>query len=101
MPPALEINTIWKFEIGPEAEQTIETPKLWDPLHVDFQGNNMVIWAEVDSRSEMIERTIGIRGTGTPLPDKSWQWLYIGTVQSRNGFVWHVYWKALGQNGTE
>jgi hypothetical protein len=95
MPPEQQVNAIWKFELDVDAEQTIETPQVWEPLHVGYQDNRLVLWAEVDSRSKMVERTIGIRGTGIPLPNKHWQWLYIGTVQSRHGFVWHVYWKAL------
>ena len=98
MPPDLEVDTIWKYELGYTHEQTIRTPIVWRPIHVEMQDGILCLWAEVDSRSDIVERTIAVYGTGHPLRDMHWQWQHLGSTLAAGGqLVWHVYWKELGR----
>ena len=100
-----EPDVIWKYELEVTDHQTIETPKFWNPLKVDYLNpDTLCIWAEVEQAGDMVERTIAIYGTGRLLPGKHWQWVHIGTVLDHGSIpgdivmVWHVYWKLLGQD---
>ena len=90
MPPELEPNTIWKYELEMVDEQTIRTPIVWNPIHVDMQDGILCLWAEVDARSTTTERTIGVYGTGHSLRDKHWQWQHLDPTQ-RHVWVWTLF----------
>ena len=89
-------DTIWKYELEYENDQTIQTPRLWKPLHIGMQNGAICLWAEVDSEdSDIVERRISVHGTGHPLRVHHHEWSHLGTTVDENlGLVWHVYYKG-------
>lgn len=61
-------------------------------LNVQIQGNELVLWAEVNPKNEVEERLIEIVGTGGPLNDlkPAQKRNYINTFQL-GWFVGHVF----------
>lgn len=60
-------------------------------LTVAAQGNALVLWAKVDSKSEVLMlRTFAIYATGEAIPHEPQTTKYIGTV-FQGDFVWHVF----------
>lgn len=64
------------------------TPIDFTPLHIDVQGNEIYLWAEVDPDTEVGRRLFFCRGTGHHV---EMGLDYIGTVLQRP-FVWHFFW---------
>ena len=82
---------IFKFPIALSAEPTIVNSPIVEILDVEFQGDNLCVWVEVDDGPSE-EFPFYIVGTGHPVPDEAVD--HIGTVH-RSGYVWHVYTKAF------
>jgi hypothetical protein len=55
-------------------------------LHVDMQGRDFWIWAEVNTDVRMETRTFEVVGTGWELDENMF---YVGTCFD-NDFVWHI-----------
>jgi hypothetical protein len=56
-------------------------------LHVAMQGQQICIWALVDTRQQASNRLFVVYGTGHPITTVG---SYIGTAHDRQ-FVWHVF----------
>ena len=82
--------TIWKYPLQATERQTVTMPVGAEILTVQTQHNRASLWAQVDDTQRPIERTIGIYGTGHPLPSGAIS--YIGTFQiDRGTLVFHVF----------
>ncbi len=81
--------TIYKYELKIKDSQLVELPWMSNILSVQFQNGTLCLWAEVDTTTAKIQRTILIFGTGNPIEDKDDR-VFLGTAQ-HNGFVWHVF----------
>lgn len=89
-------RTIFKFPIELTDRPTIVPAPILEILDVEFQGNNLYVWAEVDDGpSENFP--FYVIGTGHPIPDEAVD--HVGTVH-KNGFVWHIYTKAFWTDDT-
>lgn len=82
-------NTIWKFALALTGSQEIRMPENAQILSVQYQADNLVLWAIVNPAKPIVPRTIMIFGTGHLLPDLDLR-NFIGTVQD-GGLVWHVF----------
>jgi len=82
---------IWKYTLNMLDQQRISMPKNSKILTVQTQNDIPQIWVLVDQTEELTEvRTIGIHGTGNPIPDNPG--IYIGTFQIHYGqLVFHVF----------
>lgn len=80
------MQTIYKYPI---TGSSIEMPEGAEVLHVGAQGHNVFVWAKVDSEADMEKRTFIVVGTGWEVPDDSCE--FVGTAQTADGFVWHLY----------
>jgi len=82
---------IWKYTLKVTDTQSFRIPKGSKILTVQTQNDIPCIWVLVDQKEELTEvRTIGIHGTGNPIPDNPG--IYIGTFQIRYGqLVFHVF----------
>lgn len=88
-------KTIHKYKIdgGPVVSE-IRFPCLPNTLkllHVGEQDSYLYIWVELEEDftvSSTIKR-FTIFGTGQTIPSN--KYVHVGTVQMRDGFVWHVY----------
>ena len=83
------MKTIYKYPVEIVDEQVIKFPKDAHALSAQMQGNQLCVWAMVDSDNELVERKVRIFGTGNPV-DLQGNWQFLGSVQERI-FVWHVF----------
>lgn len=84
------MKTIYKYRLEIKDEQDIVMPCLANILCVQMQNGTPHIWAQVESQSSSQTRTIGIFGSGNPIPSNPMD--YIGTFQVHGaGLVFHVY----------
>jgi hypothetical protein len=85
------MTEIWKFALKVTDTQVIEIPGSGKLLAVQFQQDELCLWAEVTPGDEYRSVTIRIFGTGHSF-DVEQAERYIGTVQEMGGaLVWHVY----------
>lgn len=81
--------TIWKYPLEITDEQFVDVPRGAAPLTVDFQGDQLCMWAYVDPGNEKSRMRVHIYGTGNPIPPGRAE-TYVGTA-SNDGLVWHVF----------
>lgn len=88
------MKTIFKFAI-PKMEQILHMPVGYKILTVAYQDNELCLWAELNPSdlARPIPVAISIYGTGWDMPEDPGT--YIRTVQTIDGFVWHIYAKEL------
>lgn len=92
-------STIWKFPLTEIGETSVMMPKFAEILCVQMQAGAPCLWAVVDPEQPIQKRSLRIYGTGHPiihekyaLPDR-----YIGTIQTRDGLVFHVFEVGAGE----
>ena len=81
---------IWKYEIN-IGKTKRDIPSNATILSVGLQGNNICVWALVDTEARTSERTFYVYGTGWDIEESVEYLSCIGTVQDNNGLVWHVF----------
>ena len=84
------MKTVWKYQVnGPVliSRTHLRMPRKARLVHLESQGNEICVWAEVETKEETQERCLGIYGTGHPISKDA---AYVGTTQIPP-FVWHVY----------
>lgn len=78
---------------------TIEGPPLINMVDVQEQGDNLVMWAIVDTAWMGARTMVQIYSayTGDPPPGKDWT--YIKTIQSKfDDLVYHLFYKVINLN---
>jgi hypothetical protein len=67
----------------------VTTPQGAQIVHVERQGEQVCLWAIVDTLAERVEREFQVFGTGheLPSPEKA---TYVATWQE-GPFVWHLF----------
>lgn len=83
------MKTIYKYSLQISDEQTIEIPRYAKPLCVQMQNGILCLWAEVDTRFAKEIKTVYTYGTGHAIDRSGIQ--YLGTYQTENNLVFHVY----------
>ena len=87
------MRTIYKYPLKIQRLQTLSVPKFFMPIKIDWQGDNLCLWAEVDTDLATGPIKIAMFGTGHELLidgkpfDASW---HIDTIQ-QGDFVWHFF----------
>lgn len=86
--------TIYKYQLGLAAHQSIEAPIGAKWLDAQMQHNKITLWAIVDPELKMVKHHFEIVGTGHPIIFVTNDYMithnYLATVQ-HEGFVWHVF----------
>lgn len=83
------MNTIYKYEVpGFTSIEDMPLPIGAQILSVQQQGDKWQLWALINPNSDVEVRTIGIFGTGQPIPDRLMT--HISTFQ-QDHFVWHAF----------
>jgi hypothetical protein len=85
------MKTIYKYPLAISDSQAVLMPINAQILSVQFQREDLCLWAVVDPEEKKHARVFHIVGTGhlVPPPEKV---RFIGTVQQFNGkLVWHVF----------
>ena len=81
---------IWKWTLEITDRQQLPMPGGAKLLAVQIQHGTPQLWALVDEKAPIIDRTIATYGTGNSLPD-GYLGEYIGTYQFGGGaLVFHV-----------
>ena len=86
------MKTIFKYQLEIKDTQVIKIPKGADPFTAQFQGEQLCVWAAVETDAELEDREFRIFGTGQPL-DLSGVFRYLSTVQ-QGSLVWHIFTKV-------
>lgn len=82
-------NTIWKFPIEIERDQTIQVPETRKFLHVGLDpSNEPCMWFIVDPNSYAVEFPVYVIGTGHPVPGDPLR--FLGTF-NQGPFIWHIF----------
>lgn len=82
------MRNVWKYTLLPEC--TLEMPRGAQLLSVHVQGDDICLWALVDSSQPLTPRHFVIFGTGHAIHDV--ELTYIGTVMMLGGaLVFHVF----------
>ena len=72
----------------PSCSSEITMPAQWRPLHVQMQGDLIMMWVEVAADAVYDTKVaFSTVGTGQAVPA---HWTHMGTTLDGN-FVWHVY----------
>ena len=80
------MKTVFKYPVG-----DIQIPKGAKILTAGLQGEDIFIWAEVNTEELLEHRTVRVYGTSHLIPDQA---CYIATVFEntfKGNYVWHVY----------
>lgn len=90
------MKTVYKYIIPPAAFGDglyMDFPKQAQLLSVGQQGEDIVLWALVDTEEPPEGRFIRVIGTGHPIKPKFLQTSrnFIGTVQHSDGIVLHAF----------
>jgi len=101
------MKTVYKYPLEIKDVQIVEMPSASTILSVGIQSKEYgwtstasytldepVIWALVNMEANhsmfaTVKRTIHIIGIGSPIPEV--QLKFIGTIQMKNGLVWHIF----------
>jgi hypothetical protein len=84
------MRTIWKFMLHPT--QPVMMPKTAGVLSAGAQGEEIVVWANVDSSAPLVPHRFEVVGTGHDASRVVPPGLpFVGTVQMANGLVFHVF----------
>lgn len=91
--------TIYKYPLAITDEQTIEIFRQHRILSIQYQGDKLMMWAQVDTETQKIEKRMYIYGTGHELnPTKYPPKRHVATVITPDQvFVWHIYEVAPGR----
>tara|TARA_R110002020_G_scaffold467655_2_gene691409 strand:- start:3243 stop:3530 length:288 start_codon:yes stop_codon:yes gene_type:complete len=91
------MKTIFKYELHPSDIGSgvfpVTMPHDAKYLHVGAQGEQIFIWAEVDTESTTLEHTFEVFGTGHEMrEDMAVERNHIGSLMMHDGaLVFHVY----------
>lgn len=86
------MRTVYRFPIPLEGGIMLALPVGARILHFAQQTrapHQLCVWAVLDPEREPIARHFAISGTGTPVPDFPMD--HVGTCQTREGYVWHLW----------
>lgn len=78
---------VYKYPVGVRLNyiSTHEDAKF---IKIDQQQDGLHIWAIVDTNKPTAAAIINVVGTGWDIEDKN---IYIDTVQTKDGYVWHAF----------
>lgn len=82
------MRAIWKYPLQITDHQHLLIPEKAEILSVEFQGETLCLWAEVEMSYPKEDRVIQIVGTGNPILNSGRK--FIGTVQ-QGPLVWHIF----------
>lgn len=87
------MDVIYKYPLMPVTPALVGMPKGARIIHVGSQGDAPVLWALVDPEQPKEMREFWIYGTGHRIDHTEHK--YLGTCQTKGGFVWHVFEREL------
>ena len=94
------MKTVYKYELKAVCHQNLTEPVMMPNgakiLHVDAQGDDMFVWAEVDTERSVVDFHFEVFGTGHEMQeDMGVERNHIGSLMMHDGaLVFHVYQRA-------
>ena len=86
------MKTIWKYSLQVTDEINLQMPQGATILDCQDQGNEVVLWAMVDSGAPLQIRRFRFFGTGQIIPLNNPEMSFLATVQLRNvHLVFHLF----------
>lgn len=79
---------IFKYSVTERDGERVKMPQDARILSIQYQGDQLCIWAVVSPDSRIVNRILQRIGTGWDIPENLGN--YIGTVQD-GPFVWHYF----------
>lgn len=81
--------TVYKYIIDPNSPSIMINDKA-EILSITFQGNELCLWAKVDTNNKLVSRNFNIYGTGHEIRNESLA--FIGTAfLGSMSLVFHVF----------
>lgn len=96
------MSVIWKFPLQPLLKQDLELPAGADILSAQWQASSKTIclWAACHPDEwRRVKWTIWCVPTGTIVPDEVTRAIYVSTVQTLDGLVFHLFRQYGGKVG--
>lgn len=85
-------QSVWKFPLKVDDEQSISIPAGFTPLKVDVQQGVPCLWALVNPAVEKTDVVVRIYGTGHPIDDFVRGDQYVDSFMMYDGqLVFHVF----------
>jgi len=90
------MRNIYKYYLPMGLKPIVQIHAEADILSIQFQEDNITIWAMVNTDNSMVDRQFYILGTGHGIPEEVEyavqhnSFKHISTVQ-KDGFVWHIF----------
>ena len=88
--------TIYKYKLSVDTE--IILPLSAEILSVGCQTagtmeekEDICIWIKINTELQLYKRYFKVYGTGHEINEETKQHKFIGTVQMKNGLVWHIF----------
>ncbi len=84
---------IYKYPLKMAIMQEVALPQRTKILSIQFQQDQLVLWALIDDKSEPVSIAIEIFGTGHIIdpPACGMDRTHLATAQHADGMVWHVF----------
>lgn len=79
---------VYKYDLGWIRSELAVDSKSFRPLAAGCQGDQIVLWAEVEPGTGQTKIVVSCVNTGGDVPPGLH---YLGTVTTSHGIVWHVY----------
>lgn len=83
--------TIHKYPLKITDNQTLYLPRDAQILSVQMQGDQLCLWALIDTDAPLYASDFGIYGTGNYVPTLPSPRRHLATVQDHRGLVWHIF----------
>lgn len=83
--------TIWKYQLSPIGNISVNIPEFAEILSVGGQDNTIVLWALVDTDRPCVITHFNVVGTGWEIKESTYCGKFIGTATLKNGLVFHVF----------
>lgn len=85
-------QSVWKFPLRVEDEQTIEVPVGTEPLKAEMQNGELCLWMLVDTDVSFCRKKVLVFGTGHKVNDTIDRSDYVDSFMMHNGaLVFHVF----------
>lgn len=93
------MKTIYKYRLEKTGSNLIKMPMGAAPLHVGMQSGKTYIWMMVDNDQPIETRQLWLEGTGWDMTEMPQSASYLGTAQTDESLVWHVFDCGHAPNG--
>jgi len=83
------VLTVYKYRVYETPTPVLQLPSGAALLHLGEENDSLYVWALVDTEQPYEQRDLMLAGTGWEMPATPGR--HVGTVQMRNGLVFHLF----------